>query len=287
MHGTGPAGRRPGPLGLDRGPAGAPGRAPAPRRRVRRRRSSSPTGPTVSTGCASSPPTTSPATGSSWGAGDEVGCLALSRNRLYDADRGHGLRRVLPAPADLVVGRPAHRRRHRGAPRRGAGLRPRRLRGWSGVPSRRRTARPVPAMLAAAPRHPAGRHRRRRCSTRTAPTRPSTSPSGTPACPALLDRGVVWVHAHDPRRRRGRSPLVARRAAARTSSTPSTTSLPWPTDWRATDWSTAAGSPPAASAPAACCRARCSASAPTAGGRWSPRCRSSTWSPRCSTPRSR
>ena len=63
------------------------------------------------------------------------------------------------------------------------------------LPAARRDRRPGHA--GAPPRHPARRHRARRCSTGTAPTRPSTrTRSGTPRSRRLLDRGVVYAHAH-------------------------------------------------------------------------------------------
>ena len=102
-------------------------------------------------------------------------------------------------------------------------------------------------------------------------------PEWDPALPSVLDRGVVFVHAHIRGGGEGgrhwyldgqlgaqaehlrRPHRGGRRAGRRRAS------------------STRTGSPPAGSAPAACCRAPCSASGRTAGARWWPRCRSSTW----------
>ena len=105
------------------------------------------------------------------------------------------VRRVLPAArrsGRRSTCAPARRTEvHRGG---GAGLRPRRATPWSGVPSRRRTAR-----------------RCRRCCVRrrdtpldgTAPAllyaygayEAVDEPEWDAALPSLLDRGVVWVHA--------------------------------------------------------------------------------------------
>ena len=128
----------------------------------------------------------------------DVGCLDLSENALYDVDSVLVVRRVLPPAAGLVVARPAPP-----APVRRCTAQRRRATtpsatSWSGVPSPLPTARLSPRCCCGAARHaldgtaPA-------LSTPTAPTRRSTSPSGTPALPTLLDRGVVWVHALDPR----------------------------------------------------------------------------------------
>ena len=106
------------------------------------------------------------------------------------------------------------------------------------------------------------------------------------AIPSLLDRGVVFVHAHvrgggeggrrwwlDGRMEHKQHTFDDHIAVA---------------DGLASSGLVdARGSPPAASPRAGCSRARCSPSAPTAGARWSPRSRSSTYSPRCSTRPSR
>ena len=107
-----------------------------------------------------------------------------------------------------------------------------------------------------------------------------------PAIPSLLDRGVVYAHAHvRGGGEGGRRWWLEGRLEHKQNTF---------TDYVAVadglaeaGSSTVTGSRPAGSARAGCCRERCSASVRTGGGPWSPRSRSSTWCPRCSTPRSR
>ena len=70
-------------------------------------------------------------------------------------------------------------------------------------------------------------------------------PEWDPALPSLLDRGVVFVHAHVRGGGEGGPSLVARRATSSTSRTPSPTTLAV-ADGLAGTWSTAPGSRPAA-----------------------------------------
>ena len=138
--------------------------------------------PAASTGCASWRTTTSPAPGS-------VVAQPLRRRRL-DLARNTSVRRHDGArscdesylrAAGLVGRRPGHRRASTDVHRAGgAGPRPRALRHRAAHASRRptgRRCRPT-SYGTATPRWTA---RRPACSTPTAPTRPSTSPSGTPA----------------------------------------------------------------------------------------------------------
>ena len=128
---------------------------------------------------------------------------------------------------------------------------------------------------------------RRASCTPTAPTsRSARTRSGTRRSRRLLDRGVVYVHAHirgggeggrrwwlDGRLEHKQHTFDDHIAVADGLAAPA--------------WSTATGSPPAACPRAGCSRARSSRSGRTAGGPWWPRSRSSTSSPRCSTRRSR
>ena len=143
--------------------------------------------------------TTSPATGIVVRAG-----LGRSRRRRRSTPQ----RRATTPTAITVVdesylmppvwsdARPAPRRerteRHR---EEAPGLRPRGVRRRAAdLPGARRHARARPRSCGTAtPRSTAPRPA---CSTATAPTRRSTSRSGTRRCPRLLDRGVVFVHAH-------------------------------------------------------------------------------------------
>ena len=143
------------------------------------------TAPTGRSGCGSCRPTTSPAR--VWSIGVAV------RARRDHARPERGVRRpravlveeesyVEPAVwSDVSLGRPASgtrssARRLPGTTRRATSSR------RSAFPSADGT--PVARDGGAPPGHAAGRHRPRACSTGTAPTRPSTSPSGTRRCPA-------------------------------------------------------------------------------------------------------
>ena len=123
-----------------------------------------------------------------------------------------------------------------------------------------------PGDRAAAPGHPARRHRTGaglRLRLLRGRRRAGVGPGAAqPARPRRGLRATRTTAAAGSSAGAGTST-----ASSRTSSTRSTTTSRSPTGWPARAWSTRIGSPPVGCRPAGCCRARCSASARTGGAR--------------------
>ena len=178
---------------MDRSASRGPGRAADPGRRVRRRRSSSPTAPRASIGCASCAHDDLAGAGQVLASRYEVGCLELARNTSYDAaavtvrDESY-LRPAVWSSVDLRSGAATEVQRGE-AP----GFDPEQY-----AVERRTFPAPdgtaVPAVLV--------RHRETPLDG-TAPCliyaygayEAVDEPEWDAALPSVLDRGVVWVHA--------------------------------------------------------------------------------------------
>ena len=213
------------------------------------------------------------------------GELQLARNTWYDAAAVAVDRRVPHRAAGARRGLLDRRLGDRHPPRRGPGPRPGVVRdGGAQLPRARRHARP--GHRRAAPRHPARRDGAGGAVRLRGLRVLLGARVGGAAAVAARPRGRLRAHPH-PGRRRVRPALVARRPADRQAA-----HVRRPPRRRRRAGRRRPGRPRADRHPraqrgrSAPGRGR-SASGPTAGARWWPRCRSSTWSARCSTTRSR
>ncbi len=172
----------------------------------------------------------------------EAGTLDLGANEEYDAAAVTVSDQSYVQPAGLLRRGPRDRGARRAAPRGGSGPRPGRLRLRG--PQRDRARRYGGAgHRAAAPGHPAGRHRSAAgLRLRRLRVRLRAGVGRRPAEPAR-PRRRLRARAR-ARRRRGRPALVARRPPARTSRTPSPTTSPSRTVSSPRGSSTGPGSPP-------------------------------------------
>ena len=176
--------------------AAGPGRAARAGRGVRLARRAGRRGPAATRGCGSCPSPTWPRPGIvvDPAVADRLGrgCRATRSSTPTSVTVR---RRVLPEAAGVVRRRPRDRRADRAAAQGGARLRPRGVRRRAAdVPLGRRHA--VPATILRARRHPARRHGAVR-DVRLRRLRVGLpDQEWDPAIPSLLDRGVVYVHAH-------------------------------------------------------------------------------------------
>ena len=189
--------RRPGLLDLGPGATRGPGRAAGAGGRVRRPRRAhlAHRGPQP----AAHPPARRPRRrGHRRPAGLDIASLVApeDKNVEHDVDRDHRRRRVLPDAAGVVRPRPGHGGAHRAAPQGGARLRLRRRTSASSDRSRRPTARSLPATILRHVDTPLDGSAP--CVLYAYGAYESVFPDQEwdPAIPSLLDRGVVYVHAH-------------------------------------------------------------------------------------------
>ena len=191
-----PARRRPGPHGLVADPGRGPRRAARAGRRVRRPRRAAPAARTGTGCCGCCRSTTSTAPGSTSTPAFPTGTLALGaqrglrrRGRRPSSTSPTSSRRSGPtstcAPASAPSGTG---RRHRATTRRRTSA--------SGGASRRPTARAVPVDAASATATPRSTAPRPALLYGYGAYEAVDGPEWDPALPSLLDRGVVFVHAH-------------------------------------------------------------------------------------------